>query len=174
MFISIFSSSVPILGLALILVLGLVFTLAFGGVGLWFAFTVARLQKAAALLQSWPSTSGQILAASLEPETAPGGRGTRYRPQIRYRYQVAGQTYEGSKIQFLEGATTLREAQARIAPYALGQAVTVFYNVNRPQAALLDRGQVNWRHSLYASLICLGVAADGFVVAGLSAWSLLV
>ncbi len=97
----------------------------------------------AAASRSWPAVEGQITRAEvIEHRIAGRGiSGRTYEPVVEYTYDVDGTPFTGSRLAF---ALTTREtlpavAEAQIAPYQPGEAVTVYANPNAPQRSVLER-----------------------------------
>ena len=90
---------------------------------------------------NWPATDGAIVKQSLYRHTrhTDAGEKTTYTPTLDYTYTVDQTTYHGHKhpasgISFSDR----REAEAVLARYPEGKAVTVHYNPNAPRQACLE------------------------------------
>jgi hypothetical protein len=94
---------------------------------------------------AWPATAGRIVASAVEPVAPPPA--SRQPPSfvvaVRYEYTVGGRRYEAGRIAFGpptpyahgEAAERVRER------YPVGGAVTVYYDPQRPDDAVLERGR---------------------------------
>jgi hypothetical protein len=102
----------------------------------WGMLQQHKMQEA----QTWPTTQGEITASFVTDVTSSDDSGTSYEPRVRYRYVVAGIIYEGTRIGFF-GHTTYgsrRRAQRALASYPEGAKVTVYYNPQHPEEAVLE------------------------------------
>ena len=75
-------------------------------------------------------------------KTLPGDRpSTRFAPQIAYEYVVDGRTYRSEHVAFGKVFWSLapRRAAAKVARYPAGAQVTVYFNPQRPEEAVLER-----------------------------------
>ena len=91
----------------------------------------------------WMRTEGQILFAGVDSQTSieVDGPHTTYQAKVIYRYTVSGNTYDHNQIAFNSDLRTENyQKQAEIASqYAPGEAVTVYYNPNHPENAIIER-----------------------------------
>ncbi len=116
--------------------------------------------------RSWPQVTGYVSEAWIREETQTRGADdtewrTSYWPEIRYTYQVAGKTYTGTQIQLggAEGLAHRRDAEAVLAAYPPGAMVTVHYDPQRPDIAVLEPGKATALGARAAlGLLFLGVA----------------
>jgi hypothetical protein len=90
--------------------------------------------------EAWPVVDGVVLDSAIAADRD-GGR-QRFRPVVRYRYEVAGQRYEGSRIQWAakEGFRKYTRARRMLDRYRSGSAITVHYDPSRPGMAVLQAG----------------------------------
>lgn len=145
--------------------------LVFVGIGVSIMLIVALyllLPALSALLrardsQKWPSVQGVLEHAWVETReyTQSVSHNQRFRvsyfPQVRYRYTVAGQTYEGGRINIgAQVGSSKRDAERILAPYPPGSTVEVFYDPAAPENAVLERG-IN-KTPVYAGLAMLALA----------------
>ncbi len=146
--------------------------------GLWFAVLVlpplfgglCLFVGAFALVQSlhyrsyrshkWPGAPGVVLSAEVREDVSVDGLAgsVSYWPRIAYEYTVAGVTYTGDLITFADQPRTREFAEATVARYPPGLAVTVRYQPDSPRVALLDPRPValsfGW---LWLAAICFAV-----------------
>jgi hypothetical protein len=80
--------------------------------------------------------------ASLDMEVQQLEREVLYIPKLRYRYQVAGKEYEGSRIDLTSQRKFYRQgaANAVLLEYDPDGPVKVYYNPRRPAESLLKPG----------------------------------
>jgi len=90
--------------------------------------------------EAWPVVDGVVLDSAIAADRD-GGR-QRFRPVVRYRYEVAGQRYESSRIQWAakEGFRKYTRARRMLDRYRSGSAITVHYDPSRPGMAVLQPG----------------------------------
>ena len=90
--------------------------------------------------KAWPAVEGVVLDSAIAADRD-GGR-QRFRPVVRYRYEVAGQRYEGSRIQWAarEGFRKYTRARRMLDRYRAGSAIKVHYDPSRPGMAVLQPG----------------------------------
>jgi hypothetical protein len=112
--------------------------------GLFFVLGLrsGQMQRAS---RSWSSVPGQVTGTDIQVKTFKfrtrmGGTRTDYRPVINYEYNVLGIPYQSSQITFGTIQVDQAHAQAMLAKYPPGSAVTVYYNPKKPQQAVLEHG----------------------------------
>ncbi len=90
--------------------------------------------------KAWPAVDGVVLDSAIAADRD-GGR-QRFRPVVRYRYEVAGQRYEGSRIQSAahQGFRKYTRARRMLDRYRSGSAIKVHYDPSRPGMAVLQPG----------------------------------
>jgi hypothetical protein len=91
--------------------------------------------------RSWPLAGGHIVSSQVLTESDERGKPS-YRPAIRYTYEVAGQTLEGTRVWTEDGVSwpDRSPAQRVVDRYPAGQAVSVAYDAANPKRALLEPG----------------------------------
>ncbi len=141
-----------------------VFVLAFGGGGAYLVYRALQDRKKAAESVSWPSTGGQITEARVERTEhtdSDGDSSYSYVPTVRYSYQVGEQVLTGKRIGFGFGKGYGRpaKAEAALARFAVGSAVTVYYNPADPADAVLERTATGLTAGLIVGVALLLVAA---------------
>lgn len=146
-------------GLIIALFLGAIF----GIMGLIFLIVALRSRQKAKTSKGWPTAPGTVTAASLQEHRdidEDGSVSYTYEPVVQYRYTVMGDEFVGSRIAF--GANTFGRAQAeqKVNAYPPGAAVTVHYNPDKPEEAVLETqaagGNVFLIVGIIFTLIALG------------------
>jgi hypothetical protein len=112
--------------LALVLMAGLLFAVA--------RFSMRRL----AASTHWPTVPGIVLESAVA--TTSNGHRQLYRPVVRYRYEVDGQRYEGSRIGWgaLAGFRKFTRARRLLDGYRPGGTIAVYHDPQRPSLAVLQ------------------------------------
>ncbi len=151
---------------ALLLSLGLI---GFGGLAGVLAGRLLLEQvqgwRQARASRNWTPTAGRILSAKLERA---GARRNLLRPHVEYEYHVAERRCVGTRRVF--GGRPLFEAQAAqavLARYPAGQAVTVYYDPAQPAEATLERRQEGLAGGLLIALVLLFSPAAFCLITGL-------
>ena len=109
------------------------------GAGLsWWGWTILQNARGSA---DWPSVEGQITRSQIEHSTDAEG-GDSYSPEVTFVYVAADdRSHEGRTIKFGENSYgSERKAQEILSRYPLGQTVTVFYDPENPDKAVLEPG----------------------------------
>lgn len=110
-----------------------------------FAAIYKSLQVRAA--REWPSTPGKVVASNSQvrdvrvlDDSREDGHSFEQRnfANIVYEYSVSGQTLRNNRVSIGEDRGNFRVAET-IARYAVGTAVTVYYNPLHPRDAVLER-----------------------------------
>ena len=147
--------------------------------GVWFLYLMlgafpaliafAAIYKYFEVLQAsrWPSVPGRIVVSTTEarPVSSGGPRSDdtelRNFAKVVFEYKVATRTYQGDRVSISEdpGNDEVAETLAR---YPVGKDVTVYYNPNRREQALIERDAPPglWKGAAY---VVLGTIA--FIVA---------
>jgi len=89
--------------------------------------------------EAWPAVEGVIIESTVASQRE--GR-QLYRPVVRYRYEVGGERYEGSRIQWAASTGYRKYTRARrvLDSYRSGHAIKVHYDPKRPGVAVLKPG----------------------------------
>jgi hypothetical protein len=112
--------------------------------------------------QEWLSARGKIIQSALQSVFVPqGGRKSRnidgsvrlataYVPDVLYEYRANTESFQSRQI-FLgqQFPTSLRLANDFVDKYPIGKEVTVFYNPEKPEVAVLER---DWHKELLGHL----------------------
>ncbi|MEE4174882.1 MAG: DUF3592 domain-containing protein [Xanthomonadales bacterium] len=129
--------------------------------------------------EGWPTAEGRILVSQVEEIRAtrverrssndlvnptPRGPIIRYRPVIKYQWQVGGNLYQRDRRNFSAAVAdedTPEAAEAIIAAYEAGERVSVYYDPDQPSRGILEPGP-HWDGfgvSLVVAMILAGFAA---------------
>ncbi len=84
----------------------------------------------------WPQTTAQVINSKITTTSAPG---PRHYAVVEYTYQIAGRDYTSSGFSNKLQDGKIETAQAILSRYPVGNTVTVYYNPNKPEQALLER-----------------------------------
>lgn len=119
--------------------------LLFVGGGVFMIYLGRQSQKKADASQNWPSVNGTIQDVKAAKNYHAGADDDinvdTYSPKLRYSYSVGGTGYSSDRIAFGYGKTFNSEsaALASIQKYSQGSLVTVYYNPENPNEAVLER-----------------------------------
>ncbi|PJB80880.1 MAG: hypothetical protein CO090_03805 [Acidobacteria bacterium CG_4_9_14_3_um_filter_49_7] len=125
------------------LFIGLIFLAV--GIGLaWWGKGMLNDAKAS---KSWPSVQGTVMESTLTSYKSTSGSGskkrstTMYKPQITYRYKIAGKEHVGDKVTMSDGGSSSTSyAKKTIKKYPAGATVKVFYDPEVPADSVLEPG----------------------------------
>jgi hypothetical protein len=89
--------------------------------------------------EGWPAVQGVVIESTVA--TKREGR-QLYRPVVRYHYEVGGERYEGSRIQWAASSGYRKYTRPRriLDRYRSGQAIKVHNDPKRPGVAVLKPG----------------------------------
>lgn len=114
----------------------------------------------------WPSTTGVILETNLGLDGYHKGM-PRYFPELKYSYNVEAQAYTGTRIDFLRQYQQYPPdvAMSWLLAYPPGQTVTVYYDPQKPNTAVLEPGIKSEQRGLfYIGLGAIVLCSFFFVV----------
>lgn len=132
--------------LAFIIVAGL--AVLFLGIGILLIFLYRRNQKKASESLTWPETTGTIINAKIRVEDSvfdndefQNGSQQMYSADISYTYQADGILYTSERISFAGKSSYSKRQKAEeiIARYPVNSTVSVFFNPQKHEEAVLDR-----------------------------------
>ena len=91
--------------------------------------------------EAWPQAEGIVLDSGVAP-IRDGGR-QRYRPVVRFRYEVGGERFEGNRIKWAAVVEFRKFSRARamLDQYRCGHRVAVHYDPKRPSVAICSRAR---------------------------------
>lgn len=125
-----------------------------------------KKKRRASAVHSWFTTPGAVIESSMHPANIPkrntfgGGysRDPTYYIKVSFSYQVMGQAYRGRNIFAGHTFALLHdEAQATLARYPEGAAVTVHLDPDNPADGYLERPIPPSTTPLYLGIIVLGI-----------------
>jgi hypothetical protein len=92
----------------------------------------------------WPTTTGLVRARDIDVRRGSEGGDTSYVPQLRYEYEVDGDSYVSSQIAAGGGPSFSSRSGAEewLEEFPDGDEVTVHYRPSRPDRSVLKRGGV--------------------------------
>jgi hypothetical protein len=132
-----------------------VFGLIGAGLSYW-GWTILQNARASA---SWPTAEGVISSSEVSHSTDAEG-GDSYSPEVDYQYTVDGLPFSDSTIKFGENSYDRRRTAEEIAAtYPVGRPVTVYYDPEEPDNAVLEPGVSG------GSYIVLGIGVIFILVA---------
>jgi Protein of unknown function (DUF3592) len=124
------------IGLGCAVVLGL-FVLILSGALVVFDGYVGWVAYRQIRAQNYPTTAGVVTHSAVEGH---GGRHSNYRPNVQYKYAVAGVTYSCNRYRFGDVYAFEGKAHQIVGEHPVGTQVRVYYNPDDPADALLQPG----------------------------------
>ncbi len=125
----------------------LFFGLIFLAVGIGLAWWGKGMLNEAKASKNWPSVQGTVIHSSVTSYKSTSGSGskkrttTMYKPNITYRYKVAGQKHIGNKVSMSDGGSSSTSyAKKAMKKYPSGATVSVYYDPVLPADAVLEPG----------------------------------
>lgn len=95
------------------------------------------MRRKMAAISQWPSTMGTVIHSYLERRSSSDSGYTNY-PVVQYSYQVAGQSYQSTKL--APGPEVGGSGAGKVVErYPAGAQVMVFYNPQNHSEAVLER-----------------------------------
>ncbi len=117
-----------------------------------FLYGVIQVKEAKRSLE-WPSTLGKVIEARRGSDPV--------KPLVLYRYAVDGRQYEARRIAFRQVAGD--ETAPMLRRYRVGKEVTVYFDPEDPETAVLEVG-FRWSDHLLLMGISLGMALAGIFI----------
>ncbi len=93
------------------------------------------------LPQTWPTTAGLVTTSEVRSTTNSSGRlgvDVVYFPHVNYNYTIGGQNYVGAHVYHGKGPDSQQAAQTVVDRYRVGSRVSVYYNPQKPDIAVLE------------------------------------
>lgn len=128
------SKSSPIITL----VVGVAFIISAWQINIHFSVPMTEEAKAS---ESWPTSMGTITNSEVNQSVDDGT--TMYSAEINYQFIVENKSYTGNKISLASGGTStssLSEIKKDLQKYPIGKEVTVYYDPELPNNAVLIPG----------------------------------
>jgi hypothetical protein len=120
----------------------MVFLLVFVGVGIGLSIWGWSVLQNARVSESWPTTSGEVLSANVRIDDDDDG--TSYFGDVTYSYAVDDFRYTSDSVSFGQyGSSNRDHAEGIVARYPVGSQVTVYYDPEDVETAVLEPG-VTW------------------------------
>ncbi|HEY7758644.1 MAG TPA: DUF3592 domain-containing protein [Burkholderiales bacterium] len=140
-------------------------------VGIMLIVQMLDQYSRAKTMAAWPTALGRIMSSGIEPVASDGE--LRWRPAVRYMYEVRGQSVISTGLSLATARDDYSEAQARqmALPYPPNTMVVVFYNPEHISDAVLDHSlpRFAWL-SLFAGLILVSAGGARLLMAHRVFW----
>ncbi|MFT3890215.1 MAG: DUF3592 domain-containing protein [Anaerolineales bacterium] len=109
--------------------------------GLAILFTGFRTYQRSKQAANWLTVTGKVTTSKL---INPMGNDRKQYARIEYEYSVLGTNYVSNKISFSQlmgfDDTALGTAEEKVKKFPAGRSVTVYYDPQEPQRAVLETG----------------------------------
>ncbi|MDA3906217.1 MAG: DUF3592 domain-containing protein [Bacteroidales bacterium] len=109
-------------------------------------YIIKPLAEEAEASIEWPTTSGVITSSEMtkewkKDEQDPNKGDYMYSAHIRYNYLVGGEEYSSTRIDLAQGSTSSQSSvEETLLEYAKGNTVSIYYNPESPNRAVLIPG----------------------------------
>jgi len=122
---------------------GFFFILVFA-LGLGLLLYSINSKKKAGESVSWPAAPGTITVSEVRQSRSTDDDGNvsiHYYPHIEYNYIAGGLPQAGKQVAFggIRGFSSTAQAEPAVLKYPVNSNVTVYYNPNKPQEAVLEK-----------------------------------
>ena len=123
----------------------------FLAVGIVIALFSYSSYRASVASESWPTATGRIVRSEIEKQTRTSGEGADKKntlkeyPKVSYQYQLEGKTYTSDNISFVSTG----HARQVVSRYPAGKSVSVSYNPDNPEQAVLIPGRKKFDYVPY-------------------------
>ena len=139
---------------------GMLLGAAIAAAGAVFAWLMWASFQRARVMDTWTSVPSLILESRLTEEILNPNTPLNFRPLIRYRYDLNGETHESTRIRRLETKSSRRaKIEALIARFPAGSEATAWVNPSDPTDAVLIRDKRTAIYSIWFPFL--------FIVGGL-------
>lgn len=116
--------------------------------------------------QNFPQVTGYITHSAITTDHS--GHSTTYGADIRYHYEVNGQSFEGNRYRYAEGSDSdSAPAGKAVARFSEGSEVSVFYNPQNPADAVLSPGLDSQNFMMLLFMTPFNAVMLGFWLTGL-------
>jgi hypothetical protein len=109
----------------------------------------------------WPSVPGKVIEARLEEHASTDPEDfsmANFRPVIAYQYEVNSQVYTSNKTGVIAMNYDQKTAQKKLDAFPVGSALTVYYNPEKPEDALLNPSKGTANIFLIIGIVALVVS----------------
>jgi hypothetical protein len=123
----------------------------FPAIGIVIAVFSYSGYRASLASESWPTAAGNIVRSEIEKQTSTSGEGADKKttvkeyPKITYQYLIDGKAYKSAKISFVPTGN----AKQIVSRYPVGKSVSVSYNPDKPEQAVLIPGRKKFNYVPY-------------------------
>jgi hypothetical protein len=108
----------------------------------------------------WASVNGEIVSSDIVRVPNPGQRGITTGAEIQYTYSVADQVHTGTRLRFMDYASSDDSASQARLDFPQGATVSVYYDPEQPDVSVLRPG-------LHWFAVLLPLMSTTFLVVGL-------
>ncbi|MCH9654050.1 MAG: DUF3592 domain-containing protein [Planctomycetes bacterium] len=92
--------------------------------------------------KNWPTTAGLVLKSKVISHRKNNSSSSTYTAKVSYHYEVKGAQFESETVWFGGDISTSNKSMARetVKKFPVDQKVTVYYNPEDPEIAVLEPG----------------------------------
>lgn len=128
-------------------------------IGSWFLYTnvSAPMTAEAKASDSWPNVPGIITHSDISQSTDDGK--TMYATEINYNFNIGNNSYSGNRISLTSNNTktsNIGSVKKTLQKYPVGQQVTVYYDPELPNNAVLQPGADTFTYIIKYAPFLLG------------------
>lgn len=133
--------------------------IALAGAGAFFCWWLGKAWERARAMDAWLEVPAEVVSARLDTYRFNQFSEEEFVPVVRYRYAVAGKSYEGDRIRRVPVRSANRQSAERwLKRYRAGDSVTAYVDPENPEQAVLKK---NSKAALLAMVLPLGVVLAG-------------
>ena len=134
----------------------------FIAVGLFMLYRLVKNVQKAKQSKNWMTTPGKVLFSDVDVQYSTNADDEpvkMYQAKVVYEYDVFGMHYEKDRIAFNTGmrSSNYRKHAAVAAAYPAGNSVTVFYNPDDPDDAVLETKVQSPTSSIIIALVMIAI-----------------
>ena len=134
----------------------------FIGVGLFMLFRLYSNFRKAKQSKNWMTTTGKVLFSDVDVQYSSNSdddTSKTYGAKVVFGYDVVGMHYEKDRIAFNTGvrSSNYKKHAAIAAAYPVGQALTVYFNPDDPDDAVLETKVDSAASSVIIAIICTAI-----------------
>ena len=132
--------------------------------GIFFAVQGVLEWDRAAKSSSWPTVAGTVTRSEVTSHrsTHKGRTSTSYHAHIEFDYEVDGKGLHGNRRSYKVLASSQSAANEAVAAYPVGRSVTVSYDPQDPERAVLEPGW-DWSNAIPIAVGLFAIAFVSFV-----------